>query len=111
MLFLVLLVAELTDVMFAADSVPAILGLSKSSIMVILGLRALYFLLTGMMGRFRRLDWALAAVLVLVGAKMLAHDFFHVPNWASLLVIGGLLGRGIAASLLLPRSPDEYTPP
>jgi tellurite resistance protein TerC len=108
-LFLVLLVVEISDVLFAVDSVPAVLGISNdlyivytSNIMAILGLRALYFLLSGMMGRFHKLDWALAAVLVFVGAKMIGHDFMKLPNWVSLTVIGGLLCLGIVASLLLP---------
>jgi tellurite resistance protein TerC len=113
-LFLVLLVVEMSDVVFAVDSVPAVLGISSdlyvvytSNIMAILGLRALYFLLSGMMGRFHKLDWALAAVLVFVGAKMLSHDFIRVPNWASLATIGTLLGLGILASLLLPPPKSE----
>jgi tellurite resistance protein TerC len=108
-LFLVLLVVELSDVLFAVDSVPAVLGISSdlyvvytSNIMAILGLRALYFLLSGVMGRFHKLDWALSAILVFVGAKMLGHDFMKLPNWVSLAVIGVLLGLGIAASLLIP---------
>ena len=116
-LFLVLLVVELTDVVFAVDSVPAVLGISSdlyvvytSNILAILGLRALYFLLSGMMGRFHKLDLALAAVLVFVGAKMIGHDFIKIPNWASLVAIGALLGLGVTASLLLPpprREPES----
>lgn len=112
-LFLVLLVVEISDLMFAVDSVPAVLGITvdlfivyTSNIMAILGLRALYFLLSGMMDRFHKLDWALAAVLVFVGAKMLGHDWIHTPNWLSLGVIGGLLCLGIAASLMLPAPRD-----
>jgi tellurite resistance protein TerC len=113
-LFLVLIVVELTDVLFAVDSVPAVLGISNdlyvvytSNIMAILGLRALYFLLSGMMGRFHKLDWALAAVLVFVGIKMIGHDFMKIPNWVSLVVIGVLLCLGVAASLLLPAPPSK----
>jgi tellurite resistance protein TerC len=113
-LFLVLLVVEVTDVMFAVDSVPAVLGISSdlyvvytSNIMAILGLRALFFLLSGMMGRFHKLDWALAAILVFVGAKMLTHDFIRIPNWASLATIGVLLCLGITASLVLPPPKSE----
>jgi tellurite resistance protein TerC len=113
-LFLVLLVVEISDLVFAVDSVPAVLGITvdlyvvyTSNIMAILGLRALYFLLSGLMGRFHKLDWALSAVLVFVGAKMIAHDVFHVPNWVSLSIIGGLLTLGVMASLLLPQPESE----
>lgn len=118
-LFLVLLVVEISDLMFAVDSVPAVLGITvdlyvvyASNIMAILGLRALYFLLSGMMDRFHKLDWALAAVLCFVGLKMIGHDWLHLPNWLSLSVIGGLLCLGIAASLLLPAppKPDPQSP-
>jgi tellurite resistance protein TerC len=108
-LFLVLIVVELSDLVFAVDSVPAVLGITvdlyvvyTSNIMAILGLRALYFVLSGMMGRFHKLDWALSAVLVFVGVKMIGHDLFHLPNWLSLSVIGGLLCLGIGASIVLP---------
>jgi tellurite resistance protein TerC len=117
-LFLVLIVVELTDVLFAVDSVPAVLGISSdlyvvytSNIMAILGLRALYFVLSGMMGRFHKLDWALAAILTFVGLKMMVHDFMKIPNWVSLSVIGGLLCLGIVASLLLPVPPTEAQSP
>jgi tellurite resistance protein TerC len=114
-LFLVLLVIESTDVMFAVDSVPAILGLTKdtfivftSNVFAILGLRALYFLLAGAMDLFRYLKYGLAGILGFVGVKMIAdwvaHRFYEmeghlVPIWASLLVIIVLLGVSIAASL------------
>lgn len=117
-LFLVLLVVEISDLVFAVDSVPAVLGISvdlyvvyTSNIMAILGLRALYFLLSGMMGRFHKLDWALSAVLVFVGVKMIGHDFISIPNWASLGVVGGLLGLGIGMSFVLPRPADPQTLP
>ncbi len=125
-LLLVLLVVEISDLVFAVDSVPAVLGITvdlyvvyTSNIMAILGLRALYFLLAGMLDRFHKLDWALSAVLIFIGVKMLAHRWFHVPNWLSLSIIGGLLCLGIAASLALrapadshalspePKAPDE----
>lgn len=114
-LLLVLVVVELTDVVFAVDSVPAVLGISNdlyvvytSNVMAILGLRALYFLLSGMMGRFHKLDWALASILIFVGLKMLTHDLVKVPNWASLAAIAVLLGLGVGASMLLPPpAPDK----
>jgi tellurite resistance protein TerC len=107
-LFLVLLVVELSDLVFAVDSVPAVLGITvdlyvvyTSNIMAVLGLRALYFLLAGMMGKFHKLDWALAAILMFVGVKMIGHDLVQIPNWLSLSIIGGLLSLGIGASLIL----------
>lgn len=112
-LFLVLLVVEMSDLVFAVDSVPAVLGITvdlyvvyTSNIMAILGLRALYFLLSGMMSKFHKLDWALSAVLVFVGLKMVAHDFLSIPNWVSLCTIAGLLCAGIVASFVLP-APSE----
>ncbi len=111
-LFLVLLVIESTDVIFAVDSVPAIFGITRdpfivftSNIFAILGLRALYFLLAGMVHMFRYLHYGLAAVLVFVGLKMIAEywidlHFFTDYPWASLVVIVTLLGVSIIASLL-----------
>jgi tellurite resistance protein TerC len=114
-LFLVLLVIESTDVMFAVDSVPAILGLTKdtfivftSNVFAILGLRALYFMLAGAMDLFRYLKYGLAGILGFVGCKMIAdfiasyyynHHEHLVPIWASLLVIIVLLGISIAFSI------------
>ncbi|HTQ38969.1 MAG TPA: TerC family protein [Pirellulales bacterium] len=110
-LFLVLLVVESTDVLFAVDSVPAIFGVTRdpfivftSNIFAILGLRALYFLLAGVMGLFRYLHYGLAAVLIFVGGKMMAEYFFDLHlfkdyPWISLAVIAALLGIAIVASL------------
>ena len=130
-LFLVLLVIESTDVVFAVDSVPAIFGITRepfliftSNIFAILGLRALYFLLAGVMDMFRYLHYGLAAVLGFVGLKMTLeyfvdtsddfrawfdanlwglHDGHAVPPLASLAVIAALLGTSIIASLLANR--------
>ena len=110
---LVLLVVEGTDVLFAVDSVPAIFGVTRdpfliftSNIFAILGLRALYFLLAGLMGRFRYLHYGLAAVLAFVGLKMIGESWLPheagtelIPAWASLAVIAGLLGLAVVASL------------
>jgi tellurite resistance protein TerC len=108
-LFLVLLVVEFTDVLFAVDSVPAVLAVStdvfviySSNIFAILGLRALYFMLAGMMSRFRYLDLGLAAILVFIGSKMLLANWVKVSNWVSLGVIAGVLTAAITASLLRP---------
>jgi len=108
-LFLVLLVVEFTDVLFAVDSVPAVLAISRdvfvvytSNVFAILGLRALYFMLAGMMSRFVYLDIGLSIILVFIGAKMLLADVYKVPNLASLAVIAVVLSGAIAASLMRP---------
>ncbi len=108
----VLVVIETTDIIFAVDSIPAIFAVTRDTFLVftsnafaILGLRALYFLLAGMMGRFRYLKVGLAAILVFVGAKMLVSDFYKVPIWASLSVIALTLVVAIAASLLAKPKP------
>jgi tellurite resistance protein TerC len=106
-LFLVLLVIETTDVMFAIDSVPAIFAITRepyivftSNIFAILGLRALYFLLAGVIDMFRYLNYGLSAVLVFVGIKMLLPESIHLPDWASLAIIALLLGGSIVASII-----------
>lgn len=108
---LVLIAVEGTDVIFALDSIPAILAITTDSFIVftsnifaILGLRSLYFILEGMMGRFRYLQVALAFVLVFIGAKMLLHDVFILPNLISLGVILGAVTTGVLASLLTDRA-------
>ena len=108
-MFLVLLVVESTDVVFAIDSIPAVFGITRdpfivftSNIFAILGLRALYFLLAGVVEMFRYLHYGLAAVLGFVGAKMIA-EYWHphlVPHWLSLLVIASLVTISIVASLI-----------
>jgi tellurite resistance protein TerC len=110
-LFLVLIVIELTDVIFAVDSVPAVLAISHdtfvvyaSNIMAILGLRALYFVLAGMMGRFHYLGTGLALILLFIGVKMVVAKFFHMPTWASLGVIMGILAGSVGLSLLRPQT-------
>jgi tellurite resistance protein TerC len=113
-LFLVLIVIELTDVIFAVDSVPAVLAISHdtfviytSNIMAILGLRALYFVLSGMMGRFHYLGTGLAFILLFIGVKMVGANFFHLPTWASLCVIMGILAGAVGLSLLRPKAAEE----
>lgn len=108
-LLLVLLVVEGTDVVFAVDSIPAIFAVTPdpfivftSNIFAILGLRALYFLLADFIDRFRYLKVGLGLVLVFVGGKMLASEWFKVPIGVSLGVIVLLLGGAIVASLLSP---------
>jgi tellurite resistance protein TerC len=106
-LFLVLIVVEFTDLLFAVDSVPAVLAISNdvfvvytSNIMAILGLRALYFVLAGMMSRFHYLGTGLAIILIFIGAKMVASPFYHLSSLYSLVVIGVVLGASVTASLL-----------
>jgi tellurite resistance protein TerC len=108
-LFLVLLAIESTDVMFAVDSVPAVLAVSRdafvvytSNIFAVLGLRALYFVLAGALRSLRLLRPALAIILVLVGVKMLLADVVEIPTEASLVVVGTILVAATAASLVLP---------
>lgn len=113
-MFLVLLVVEVTDLLFAVDSVPAVLAISTdvfvvytSNIMAILGLRALYFLLSGIMGRFHYLGPGLAIILLFVGGKMLVSGFISVPPLVSLGVIASVLAISVCASLLKPnRTPS-----
>jgi tellurite resistance protein TerC len=108
-LFLVLVVIESTDVIFAMDSIPAIFGITldpfivyTSNVFAILGLRALYFLLAGIMDMFRYLKVGLSFVLCFVGAKMMIVDFYKIPIGLSLGVVAGILGVAIVASLLGP---------
>ena len=105
-LFAVLVLIETTDVVFAVDSIPAILAVSREQFIVfasnafaILGLRALYFCLAGMRDRFRYLNVGLGVILGFVGIKMLVSAVFHFPTWASLAVITGVLTVTIVASL------------
>jgi tellurite resistance protein TerC len=109
-LFLVLLVIESTDVVFAIDSVPAIFGITKdrfivftSNVFAIMGLRALYFLLAGVMNIFRYLNYGLASILIFIGVKMMLHDWWEPTPVLSLLIILGLLGTSIVASLVAAR--------
>jgi tellurite resistance protein TerC len=113
-LFLVLIAIESTDVVFAVDSIPAIFAITSdpfivytSNVFAILGLRALYFLLEGMMGRFHHLKIGLALVLVFVGGKMLLSHFLHVPIALSLGIVAALLGGSIATSLYWPQAEAE----
>jgi tellurite resistance protein TerC len=105
-LFIVLLVVETTDVVFAVDSIPAILAITTDSFIVytsnvfaILGLRALYFALAGLMGMFRYLHYGLGAILAFVGVKMLIADFYKIPIGLALGVIAGILALTILVSL------------
>ena len=108
-LFIVLLVVEITDVTLAIDSIPAVFGITRdpfivytSNVLAILGLRALYFLLAGIIDRLRFLDEGLAVVLVFIGGKMIGERWVRVPVDTSLAVVGGVLLVALLASVLLP---------
>jgi len=109
-LFMALLLVEVTDVIFAVDSLPAIFAVTKdpfivftSNIFAILGLRSLFFLLAGLSDKFRYLKVGLAGVLVFVGIKMAAIDLYKIPPLVSLGVIALILGASIGASLYVDR--------
>lgn len=110
-LFIVLLVIETTDVLFAIDSIPAVFAVTDnpfivytSNVFAILGLRALYFLLAGVMDMFRYLKYGLSLVLIFVGIKMLlGHSEYKIPINYSLIVIGLILGVSVIVSLLVGR--------
>jgi tellurite resistance protein TerC len=115
-LFLVLLLVEFTDLVFAIDSIPAIFAITSdpfivytSNVMAILGLRSMYFLLAGVVHKFVYLKFGLSLVLVFVGAKMMLIDVFKVPTTVSLVVIATVIGGSIALSLLRP--PRTAAPP
>jgi tellurite resistance protein TerC len=108
-LFLVLLVVEITDVTLAVDSIPAVFGITRdpfivytSNVLAILGLRALYFLLAGMIDRLRFLDEGLAIVLVFIGGKMIAERWVPISVGVSLGVVGGVLLLALLASVVIP---------
>ncbi len=106
-LFVALIMVELTDVVFAVDSIPAILAITRDPFLVftsnafaILGLRSLYFAVAGLMAMFRYLRYSLVLILAFVGVKMLLVGRYHVPNMVSLGIIVGTLAGGIVASLI-----------
>ncbi|WP_310379276.1 TerC family protein [Flavobacterium sp.] len=105
-LFVALIVIEVMDVLFAVDSVPAILAITSdpflvfsSNIFAILGLRSMYFFLANMLAKFDYLEYSLIVILSFVGLKMLSHDFIEIPEWASLAFIAIALLTGILFSL------------
>jgi tellurite resistance protein TerC len=109
-LFVVLLVVETTDILFATDSIPAILAITRDSFVVytsnvfaILGLRSLYFALSGLMKLFHYLNYGLSVVLMFIGAKMLLPEKYHVPTWAALAVVAGVLAVSVLASVVFPK--------
>ena len=115
-LFVALVMVELTDVVFAVDSIPAILAVTRDPFLVftsnafaILGLRSLYFAVAGLMAMFRYLRYSLVLILAFVGMKMLLVQVYHVNNLASLGIILGTLGIGIVASIWATRREERAT--
>jgi len=109
-LFIVMVIVNTTDIIFATDSIPAIFAVTRdpfivytSNICAVLGLRALYFLLAGVVDKFVYLKLGLAIVLIFIGLKMLLEHFIHIPILASLGAVGGILGTSILASVKWPR--------
>jgi tellurite resistance protein TerC len=109
-LFLVLIMVEVTDLVFAVDSIPAIFAITTdpfivftSNIFAIMGLRALYFLLADVADRFHLLKYGLAMVLTFIGAKMLIMPWYHIPVQASLAIVAILIGSSVIASLIATR--------
>ena len=107
-LLLVLIVVETTDVMFAADSIPAVLAITRdpfivytSNVFAILGLRSLYFALAGLMDAFHYLHYGLSLILMFIGVKMLASASFQIPTHIALGVVGGVLALSVIASLAI----------
>jgi tellurite resistance protein TerC len=107
LLFLVLIAVEVTDLIFALDSIPAIFGVTTdpyivytSNVCAILGLRSLYFVLAGAVKSLVYLRAGLAAILIFIGGKMMASGLYHISTHTSLLVVGGILAVAVIASLL-----------
>ena len=117
-LFVVLVLVEVTDLIFAVDSIPAIFAVTQdpfivysSNVFAILGLRALYFLLADVIHRFHYLKLGLSIILVFVGLKMLVVDFYKIPIGLSLAVIVAVLAAATAASLMWPKAATPHLPP
>lgn len=117
-LALVLIVVETTDVLFAVDSIPAVLAVTRepfivytSNVFAILGLRSLFFALSGMLDRFHLLHYGLSVILVLIGLKMLVSDYVDIPTYFALAAVAAVLGISIALSLMFPKAkPAEVRP-
>ncbi|GAB2542041.1 TerC family protein [Rufibacter soli] len=116
-LFLVLIMVETTDIVFAADSIPAILAISKdpfivytSNVFALLGLRALYFALAGIMQLFHYLHYGLSLILVFIGAKLMLSDFIHINMLIALGVVAFILVASVVLSLLFPKKDAPQVP-
>lgn len=118
-LFMALMVIELTDVLFALDSIPAVLAITtdefivfSSNILAILGLRSMFFLIVGMLEKFRYINYSLVVILAFVGLKFLFVHYlesigFEIPHWVSLVVIALALAGGILASIIIKPSKED----
>jgi tellurite resistance protein TerC len=113
-LFVALIVIELTDILFALDSIPAILAITadpfivfSSNILAIMGLRSMYFLISRMLEKFRFINYSLVVILAFVGLKMLFSHYIHLPEWVSLTVISVALIGGVIASLTIPEKENS----
>jgi tellurite resistance protein TerC len=113
-LFIVLIVIETTDLVFALDSIPAVLAITRdgfialtSNVFAILGLRSLYFAINGIMKLFRYLKIGLALILTFIGVKMLIESWVHLSITVSLTVIASVLTTSVLASILIPEEKKE----
>jgi tellurite resistance protein TerC len=109
-LVIVLLVVETTDIVFAVDSIPAVLAITlnafivyTSNVFAIVGLRSLYFAVAGMMEWFEYLHYGLSMVLILIGMKMLVSHYYVVPTAVALGTVAGVIGVSVVASVVWPR--------
>jgi len=109
-LLVVLLVVETTDLLFATDSIPAVLAITlkpfivyTSNVFAVLGLRSLFFVLAGMMEVFHYLHYGLSIVLIFIGSKMLISDYYRIPTGMALAAVGGVLALSVLASLIIPK--------
>jgi tellurite resistance protein TerC len=112
-LLVVLVLVEVTDLLFATDSIPAVLAITlnpfivyTSNVFAILGLRSMYFMLAGLMDLFHYLHYGLAVVLIFIGAKMVSSNYYQIPTVVALGVVAGVLLVSVLASLLHPRSQE-----
>jgi tellurite resistance protein TerC len=116
-LFVVLILVEFTDLIFAVDSIPAIFAVTEepflvytSNVFAVLGLRSPYFLLDGVVDRFHLFRIGLAVILIFVGIKMLSIDFYKIPIGISLAVIAAILALSVVGSLLFPKQARAARP-
>jgi tellurite resistance protein TerC len=112
-LFVVLVVVETTDLLFATDSIPAVLAITlkafivyTSNVFALLGLRSMFFVLAGMMQAFHYLHYGLSLVLIFIGAKMLTAKFYPIPTLAALGIVAGVLMISVVASMVKPKEVD-----
>ena len=113
-LFIVLLVIETTDVLFAVDSIPAVLAITlnafivyTSNVFAILGLRSMYFALAGLMDIFHYLNYGLAVILSFIGVKMVLSGWVHIPTGWALGMVASVLALSVIASLIWPKRENQ----